>query len=53
MSRIFVIQDKKLSTYLMIIQELDLQLFINQNRTKQQEQDLKHLHLNKCFKDYQ
>ena len=41
MSKIFVIQDKKLLIYLMIMQELDLKLFINHNRMKQQEQDLK------------
>ena len=41
MSKIFMIQDKKLSIYLMIMEELDLKLSINQNRMKQQEQDLK------------
>ena len=30
-----------LSIYLMIMQKLDLNLFINQNKMKQQEQDLK------------
>ena len=35
-------QDKKLSIYLMIMQELDLKLFIYQNKMKQQEQDLKY-----------
>ena len=29
-----MIQDKKLSIYLKIMQELDLKLFINQNRMK-------------------
>ena len=42
MLKVFVIRDKKLSIYLMIMQELDLKLFIKQNRTKQQEQDLKY-----------
>ena len=31
-----------LSIYLMIMQKLDLNLFINQNKMKQQEQDLKY-----------
>ena len=31
-----------LSIYLMIMQKLDLNLFINQNRMKQQEQDLEY-----------
>ena len=42
MLKVFVIRDKKLSIYLMIMQELDLKLFIKQNRTKQQERDLKY-----------
>ena len=42
MLKVFVVRDKKLSIYLMIMQELDLKLFIKQNRTKQQEQDLKY-----------
>ena len=46
-------QDKKLLIYLMIMQELDQKLFTNQNKIKQQEQDLRYQHLNKCFKDYQ
>ena len=37
-----MIQDKKLSIYLIIMQTLDLKLSINQNRMKQQEQDLKY-----------
>ena len=37
-----MIGDKKLSIYLMIVQELNLKLFITQNKMKQQEQDLKH-----------
>ena len=42
MLKIFIIQDKKILIYLMIMQEFDLKLFINQNRMKQQEQDLKY-----------
>ena len=38
MLKIFMIQDKKLSIYLMIMQKLDLKLFMKQNR----EQDLKY-----------
>ena len=41
MLKIFIIQDKKLSIYLIIVQNLDLKLFINQYRIKEQEQDLK------------
>ena len=37
-----MIQDKKLLIYLTITQELDRKLFINQNRMKQHEQDLKY-----------
>ena len=37
-----MIQNKKLSIYLMIMQKLDLKIFIYQNRMKQQEQDLKY-----------
>ena len=37
----------------MINQELDVKPFTNQNKIKQQEQNLKYQHLNKCFKDYQ
>ena len=39
MLNIFIIQDKKFSIHLMIVQKLDLKLFINQNRMKQQKQD--------------
>ena len=35
-------RDKKLLIYLMIMQKLDLKAFINQNKIKQQEQDLKY-----------
>ena len=35
-------QDKKLLIYLMIMQELDQKLFTNQNKIKQQEQDLRY-----------
>ena len=55
-----MIQDKKLSIYLMIMQELNLNLFMKQNKMKQNEmkqnreqQDLKDQLLDKCFKDYQ
>ena len=41
MLEIFVIQDKKLSIHLMIMQKLNLKLFTKQNK-KQQEQDLKY-----------
>ena len=34
MLKIFVIPDKKLSIYVMIMQEVDLKLFINQNKKK-------------------
>ena len=46
---IFMIQDKKLSIYLMIMQKLYLKLFMKQNR----HQDLKYQLLNNCFKVYQ
>ena len=44
MFKAFMIQDKKLSIYLMIMQKLDPKLFINQNRLKQDktEQNLKY-----------
>ena len=42
MLEIFVIQDKKLSIHLTIMQKLNLKLFTKQNKTKQQEQDLKY-----------
>ena len=48
-----MVQGKKSLIYLMIIQELNLNLFVDQNMIKLKEQDLKYLHLNKCFKDYQ
>ena len=35
MLKIFIIQDKNLSIYLMITQELDLKLFMKQKRMKQ------------------
>ena len=35
-------QDKKLLIYSMIIQELDLKPFTNQNKMKLREQDLKY-----------
>ena len=53
MLKIFMTRDKKLLIYLMIMQKLDLKLFTNQNKMKLKEQDLKYLHLNKYFKDYQ
>ena len=40
MLKIFVIRDKKLFIYSMIIQELDLKLFTNQNKIKLKEQDV-------------
>ena len=46
-------QGKKLSTYLIITEKLDLKLFTDQNKMKLTEKDLKCLHPNKCFKDYQ
>ena len=49
MLRIYIIQDKKLLIYSMIIQELDLKPFTKQTTGK----DLKYQLLNKCFKDYQ
>ena len=42
MLKIFVIRDKKLLIYSMIIQELDLKLFTNQNKIKLKEQDVKY-----------
>ena len=42
MFKVFMSQNKKLSTYLMIMQKLDLKIFIYQNRMKQKEQDLKY-----------
>ena len=35
-------RDKKLLIYLVITQKLDLQPFTNQNKIKQQEQDLRY-----------
>ena len=42
--KIFITHDKKLLIYLMIVHKLDLKLFINQNKMKQNkvEQDLKY-----------
>ena len=42
MLKIFVIRDKKLLIYSMIIQELDLKLLTNQNKIKLKEQDVKY-----------
>ena len=42
MLKIFITQDKKLLIYLMITQKLDLKPFTNENKIKQQEQDLKY-----------
>ena len=42
MLEIFMTRDKKLLIYLMIMQKLDLKPFINQNKIKQEEQDLKY-----------
>ena len=41
MLEIFMTRDKKLLIYLMIMQKLDLKPFINQNKIKQRENDLK------------
>ena len=46
-------RDKKLLIYLMILQNIDLKPFTNQNKIKPGEQDLKYYHQNKRFKDYQ
>ena len=35
-------RDKKILTYLMIMQKLDLKPFASQNKIKQKEQDLKY-----------
>ena len=53
MPKIVMIQGKKLSIYLMIMQKLDLELFMKQNMMNQNkmEQDLKYKLLKKCFKD--
>ena len=53
MLKIFMTQGRKLLIYLIVTQKLDLKLFTNQNKIKLKEEDLKYLHLNKCFKDYQ
>ena len=42
MLKIFIIRDKKLLTDSMIIQELDVKLFTNQNKIKLKEQGLKY-----------
>ena len=44
MFKVFMIQDKKLSIYLMMMQELDLKPFIKQNKMKKnkEQQDLKY-----------
>ena len=42
MLKIFITQDKKLLIYLMITQKLNLKPFTNENKIKQQEQDLKY-----------
>ena len=39
---LFMTRDKNLFIYLMIMQKLDLKPFTNQNKIKQQEQDLKY-----------
>ena len=41
MLEIFMTRDKKLLIYLMIMQKLDQKPFINQNKIKQRENDLK------------
>ena len=42
MLKIFMIRDKKVLIYLMITQKLNLNLFIDQNMMKLNEQDLKY-----------
>ena len=42
MLKIFIIRDKKVLIYLMITQKLNLNLFIDQNMMKLNEQDLKY-----------
>ena len=42
MLKIFIIRDKKLLIDSMIIQELDVKLFTNQNKIKLKEQGLKY-----------
>ena len=40
--KLFMIRDKKLLIYLMIMQKLDLKPFTNQSKIKRKEQDLKY-----------
>ena len=42
MLKIFIIRDKKVLIYLMITQKLNLNIFIDQNMMKLNEQDLKY-----------
>ena len=42
MLKIFIIENKKLSIYLTIVQKLDQKLFINQNRMNQKVKDLRY-----------
>ena len=42
MFKIFMIRDKKLLIYLIITQKLNLNLFIDQNKMKLREKDLKY-----------
>ena len=42
MLKIFIIRDKKVLIYLMITQKLNLNLFVDQNMMKLNEQDLKY-----------
>ena len=42
MLKIFIVADKKILIYFMIIRELDLKQFTKQNRIKQQDQDSKY-----------
>ena len=42
MLKIFIIRDKKVLIYLMITQNLNLNLFVDQNMMKLNEQDLKY-----------
>ena len=53
MLKIFMTQARKLLISLIVTQKLELKHFANQNKIKLKEEDLKYLHLNKLFKDYQ
>ena len=48
MLKIFMIRDKKILIYLLTTQKVDRNVFIDQNKIKLKEHDLKYQHLNKC-----